>query len=210
MTPFIDSEPMEPQINNIISIMRQLNMINFPVSDQWLMGMLRVKLPLFWNTLKTMLVHIEDKKLMSKGVIAQILAKEHRRIHKGGRDSKAYYAKSLGKGKGKPNHRKEKECSHCDCKGHNISECYKLKREKEEKEKVSKANSRSSTPFSSKGSSRSLSSKSASAKIAKANTDSSDSGLDKTVQVYMACATSTPYTPEPTIKRVYKTKAELS
>jgi hypothetical protein len=45
MTPFINSEPMEPQIANIISIVCQLNTINFPVSDQWLTGMLRVKLP---------------------------------------------------------------------------------------------------------------------------------------------------------------------
>jgi len=44
-TPFINSEPMEPQINNIVSIARQLNAINFPISDQWLTGMLRVKLP---------------------------------------------------------------------------------------------------------------------------------------------------------------------
>jgi hypothetical protein len=46
-TPFVDSEPMEPQFNNIVSIVRQLNAINFPVSDQWLTSMLRVKLPLF-------------------------------------------------------------------------------------------------------------------------------------------------------------------
>ena len=45
-TPLIDSEPMEPQIASIVSIAHQLNVINFPVSDQWLTGMLRVKLPL--------------------------------------------------------------------------------------------------------------------------------------------------------------------
>ena len=44
-TPFVNSEPMEPQINNIVSITCQLNAINFPISDQWLTGMLRVKLP---------------------------------------------------------------------------------------------------------------------------------------------------------------------
>ena len=150
-----------------------------------------------------MLTHVEDK------VITQILAEEHRRICKDGRDAKAYYTKSLGKRKGKPKYRKEKECSHCDRKGHDISECYKLKQEKEEKEKASKANSRSGTPFLSKGSNKSSSgksssSKSASAKIAKANTDSSESDSDDTVQVYMACTTSTPHTLKPTIKRMYK------
>jgi hypothetical protein len=44
-TPFVDSEPMESQIANIVSIACQLNVINFSVSDQWLTGMLRVKLP---------------------------------------------------------------------------------------------------------------------------------------------------------------------
>ncbi len=202
MTPFIDSEPMEPQINNVISITRQLNAINFAVSDQWLTGMLRVKLPLSWNTLKTVLAHIEDGKLTSKAVIAQILAKEHRRICEDSGDAKAYYAKSIGKGKGKPKCRNKKKCSHCNRKGHDISECYTLKREKEEK--ASKANSRSSTLSSSKGSSKPSLSKSASAKIAEAN--SSDLDSDGTVQVYMA---HTPHTLEPTIEHVYKTKAEL-
>jgi hypothetical protein len=214
-TPFINSEPMEPQINNIVSIARQLNAINFPISDQWLTGMLRVKLPPSWNTLKTVLANVKDKKLMSKGVIAQILAEKHRCIREDGRDAKAYYAKSLGKGKGKPKCRKEKECSHCDRKGHNVSECYKLKREKEEKEKVSKANSRSGTPSSSKSLNKSSSgksslSKSTSAKIAEVNTDSSESDSDDTVQVYMARTTSTPHALEPTIEHVYKTKAKLS
>jgi hypothetical protein len=44
MTPLVDSEPMEPQITSIISIVHQLNAINFPISNQWLTGMLRVKL----------------------------------------------------------------------------------------------------------------------------------------------------------------------
>jgi len=52
MTPLIDSKPMEPQIASIVSIICQLNAINFPISNQWLTGMLRVKLPPSWNTLK--------------------------------------------------------------------------------------------------------------------------------------------------------------
>ena len=46
MTPFVDSKPMEPQITNVISIAHQLNTINLTISDQWLTGMLKVKLPL--------------------------------------------------------------------------------------------------------------------------------------------------------------------
>jgi hypothetical protein len=214
--PFVNSEPMESQIANIISIARQLNAINFPISDQWLTGMLRVKLPLSWNTLKTVLAHVDDRKLMSKGVIAQILAEEHRCIREDGGDTKAYYAKSSNKGKGKQNRRKDKKCSHCERKGHDVSECYTLKREQEEK--ASKANSRSSTPSLGKSSGKSSSTKSSSgkasgsAKVARANaSDDSGSDSDKTVQVYMACTASIPSAPaEPTIEQVYKTKAEIN
>jgi hypothetical protein len=215
-TPFVDSEHMESQIANIVSIMHQLNAINFPVSNQWLTGMLRVKLPPSWNTLKTVLAHVDNGKLMSKGVIAQILAEEHCRICKDGGDAKAYYAKGSGKGKGKQNCRKDKKCSHCEHKGHDVLECYTLKWEQEEK--ASKANSRSGTLSSGKSSGKSSSTKSlsgkalGSTKVARANaSDDSGSDSDETVQVYMACTASIPSTPaEPTIERVYKTKAEIS
>jgi hypothetical protein len=218
-TPLVDSEPMEPQIASIVSIVCQLNAINFPISDQWLTGMLRVKLPASWNTLKTVLAHVDDGKLMSKGVITQILAEEHCRIRKDRGNAKAYYVKSSNKGKGKQKHRRDKQCSHCDRKGHDITECYTLKWEQEEEasktnSRSSKANSRSGTPSSNRGSgkstsSKSTSSKSASAKIAKANASSLDLDSDGTIQVYMARAALAPSTPKPTIERVYKTKAEL-
>jgi hypothetical protein len=213
MTPFVDSEPMEPQIANVISITRQLNAINFTVSDQWLTGMLKVKLPPSWNTLKTVLAHAEEGKQTSKGVIAQILAEEHRCIREDGGDAKAYYAKSLGKGK---NRQGNKKCSHCDRKGHNVSECRILKQEQEEE--ASKPDSRSGTPSSGKASRKSSSSKSsssrasASAKVANADTsDDSDSGSDKNAKVYMARTVSAPPNPvtERAVERVYMTKAEL-
>ena len=163
-----------------------------------------------------MLAHVDDGKLTSKGVIVQILAEEHRRIREDGGDAKAYYAKSPGKGKGKQNRRKDKKCSHCERKGHDVSECYTLKREQEEK--ASKANSRSGTPSSGKPSGKSSSTKSSSgkasgsAKVTRANaSDDSSSDSDETVQVYMARTASIPSAPvEPTIERVYKTKAEIS
>lgn len=159
-----------------------------------------------------MLAHIDNGKLTSKGVIIQILAEEHCHICKDSGNAKAYYAKSSGKRKGKQKCRRDKQCSHYDCKGHNVTECYTLKQEQEEK--VSKANSRSGTPSSNRGSGKSTSgkstsSKSASAKITKANASSSDSDLDRTVQVYMAHTALASDTPEPTIECVYKTKAKL-
>jgi len=163
-----------------------------------------------------MLAHVDDGKLTSKGVIAQILAEEHRRIREDRGNTKAYYTKSLGKGKGKQNCRKDKNCSYCKHKGHDISKCYTLKWEQEEK--ASKANSRSGTLSSGKSSGKSSLTKSSSgkalgsAKVARANaSDDSGSDSDETIQVYMAHTASIPSAPvEPTIERVYKTKAEIS
>ncbi len=101
MTPFIDSEPMEPQIANVVSITCQLNNMGFPVSDQWLTAILKVKLPESWETLKTVLANAEEGKQTSKGVISQILAEEHRRIRAAGGDTTAYFTKSTAKGKKK-------------------------------------------------------------------------------------------------------------
>ena len=198
MTPFIDSEPMEPQIANVVSITCQLNNMGFPVSDQWLTAILKVKLPESWETLKTVLANAEEGKQTSKGVISQILAEEHRRIRAAGGDTTAYFTKSTAKGKKKSGN--GKKCSHCNRRGHNVSECRALKKEQEETASGSNTKSNSSSSGKTPGK--------ASAKVAAA--DGSDS--DETVQVFMALAVPTPTVEpiaEPTIERVYKTKAEL-
>ncbi len=93
--------------------------------------------------LKTVLTNAEEGKLTSKGVISQILAEEHCRIHAAGGDATAYYAKSSGKVKKKDN---GKKCSHCKCKGHDVSECRTLKWEQEEKSSGSTSRSGTSSP----------------------------------------------------------------
>src|SRR6266851_7614627 len=140
MTPFIDSKPMEPQIANLISITHQLSNLKFPITNVWVTGLIKVKLPVLWEMLKTILANTEEGKLTSKGVISQILAEEHCHIRTAGGDTTAYYAKSSGKVKKKDN---RKKCSHCKRKGHDISECRTLKWEQEEKS--SRSTSRSGT-----------------------------------------------------------------
>jgi len=210
MTPFLNSELMEPQIANLLTITHQLSDLKFPMTDNWVTGLIKVKLPASWETLKTVLANAEEGKLTSKGVIGQILAEEHCCIHMARGDATAYYAKSSGKGKKKKDNRKK--CSHCKCKGHNISKCHTLKWEQEEKAARSTpksstsssgkaSNGKSSSKALSKNTSKGLSGR-ASAKVATADTDLDDS--DKTIQVFMACAIS-----EQPIKCVFKTKAEL-
>jgi len=191
MTPFLDSELMEPQIANLISITRQLSDLKFLMTDNWVTGLIKVKLPASWETLKTILTNTEEGKLTSKGVIAQVLAEEHHRIHEAGGDATAYYAKSSGKGKKKKDN--GKKCSHCKRKGHNVSECHMLKQEQEEKASrlttlfnspSGKSSGRSSGKYSGKSSGKASKSLphngSSSAKIATTESDS-DSGSDDTV-----------------------------
>ena len=212
---FRDSDPMEPQIAEVVSIARQLTDIGFPITDQLLAGAIRIKLPESWNTLKTVLANTGGTAQTSKGVISQILAEEHRHVHAAGGDASAYFAKAAPKGKKK---RGKKTCSYCKNKGHTASEC--RKREQEEKPSGSNSSSngssgktsgKSSSGKSSKASSRSSSSRPSSsrttdsARIVAADSDSdSSSDSDDTVQVFMARATL-----DEDVERVYKTKAEL-
>ncbi len=92
---------MELQITDIVAIACQLTDIGFPVSDQLLAGVIRVKLLESWDTLKTVLANTTGGAQSSKGVISQVLAKEHRQVHAAGGDATAYFAKSTPKGKKK-------------------------------------------------------------------------------------------------------------
>jgi len=185
MTLFLDSKPMEPQIANLISITCQLSDLKFPITDLWVTGPIKVKLLALWEILKTILTNAKKGKLTSKGVISQIVAKEHCCIHIAGGDTTVYYTKSLGKEKKKDS---GKKCSHCKHKRHNISKCYTLKQEQEKK--ASGSTPKSSSSFlgkvlkgksSGKGSSNTSkgSSGCASTKVATTNTDLDDS--DETI-----------------------------
>ena len=100
-TAFCDSDPMEPQIADVVAITRQLTDIGFPISDQLLAGAIRVKLPESWDTLKKVLANTTGGAQTSKGIISQVLAEEHHHVHAAGGDAMAYYAKGAAKGKKK-------------------------------------------------------------------------------------------------------------
>jgi len=117
---FHNSDPMEPQITDIMSIAHQLTDIGFPIIDQLLASAIRVKLPGSWDTFKTVLANTTGGAQTSNGVISQVSAKEHHWVHTAGGDTTAYYTKSAPKGK-----KKGKQCSHCKNKGHVASKCRK-------------------------------------------------------------------------------------
>ena len=98
---FHDSDPMEPQITDIMSIACQLTDIGFPIMNQLLAGAIRVKLPGSWDTLKMVLANTTGGAQTRKGVISQVLAEECYWVHAVGGNATAYYAKSTLKGKKK-------------------------------------------------------------------------------------------------------------
>ena len=207
---FHNLDPMELQIADIVSIAHQLTDIGFPIMDQLLASMIRVKLPGSWDTLKMVLANTIGGAQTSKGVISQVLAEEHRRVHTAGGDTTAYYAKSALKGK-----KKGKQCSRCKNKGHVISKCCKYEQEETTSSKVSSSKtlgkSQSGKSLLGKSSSRGSSSKpqfsraTDSAKIIAANSDSSsNSDSDDTVQVFMARTTQ-----DEDVEHIYKMRAKL-
>jgi hypothetical protein len=60
---------------------------------------------------------------------------EDRLIAESGKGATAFFTKvsKRGKGKGKSEEDAKKYCTHCKIKGHDMSECQKLKREQETK-----------------------------------------------------------------------------
>ena len=146
----------------------------------------------------------------SKGIISQVLAKEHHWVYAAGGDATACYAKSALKGK-----KKGKRCCCCKNKGHVTSECHKREQEETTSPKASSGKtlgkSQSRKSLSGKSSSRGSSSKpqssrtTDSAKIVTTNSNSSsNSDSDNTVQVFMAHTS-----PDEDIEHVYKTRARL-
>src|SRR5216683_2119663 len=146
-----------------------------------------VKLPESWDTLKTVLANTTGGAQTSKGVISQVLAEEHHRVHAAGGNAMAYYTKGALKGK-----KKGKQCSRCKNKGHVASECCKHELEETASSNTStgktlgksrSGKSLSSKPFTRGSTSKPLSSQATnSAKIVAADSDSgSSSSSDNTI-----------------------------
>src|SRR5216683_7315006 len=175
-----------------------------------LAGMIRVKLPESWDTLKMVLANTTGGAQTSKGIISQVLAEEHHQVHAAGGDAMAYYAKGALKGK-----KKGKRCSRCKNKGHVASKCCKHELEETALSNTStgktsgksrSGKSSSNKPFTRGSTSKPLSSRAPNfAKIVAADSDSgSSSSSDDTVGAYIACLSA-----DEDVEHVYKTKAKL-
>ena len=91
-------------------------------------------LPNFLGTLKTILANSIVEPTLAE-VKVQILNDEQRRIRELGAGATTFFAKASKKTKESKEKEKEKGkkyCMHCDICGHNVSDCRKLKKEKEQ------------------------------------------------------------------------------
>jgi len=160
MTPFSDAKPLKPQINQLQLTVCNLETARFAMAKKYLTGIIIMCLPKSLSTLKTILANTDDMKLSVKGIINQVLFdKAHWICTLGEHDATAYFAKMKSTSRRNKDKQREenssgngnnggtnnnssssgngsKVCTHCKRRGHKITDCWTLKREKEEKEKA--------------------------------------------------------------------------
>ncbi len=90
-------------------------------------------LPDSMSTLKTILYNMPSEELSSDGITTQILNDEQRRIRSSGLEVTTFYSKAgkTGKQKAKSDEKQKEHCTHCNIRGHDVSECRRLKKEQE-------------------------------------------------------------------------------
>ena len=123
-----ESEALEPQIEKLREAARNLDSLGFGLSDKVLAFVIVMALPESMSTMKTILYNTTGAALTSDNIIAQILNDEQRRIRSSGLEVTAFYSKASAAGK-----KQRKKCTHCNIRGHDVSECRKLKAKRDAK-----------------------------------------------------------------------------
>jgi hypothetical protein len=202
LSSFLDSDPLEPQIDQMKLTARSLESVGFPLDDKWLAGIIVMKLPESMATLKAILSHTDSTKLTSNAVINEILVDEARRIRVGGGDATAFFAKAAGKRdkNRESNWDPNKNCTHCNRRGHDITDCRKLKREKEKEEKTAKEKATSSDAAASANANATATNTTATAAIAKVPSN------DDIIRLFRATAIEEHYAGT---ERIHTTRTEL-
>ena len=131
-------------------------------------------LPESMSTLKTILYNTQGVDLTCDGIVHQILIDEQRHIRTSGLASTAFYAKAAKTTK-RSNEKAMKRCAHCNFRGHNISECCKLKSQQE-----SKAPSNGKAPKALTGPNT--------ANVAAAQSENGDDSDNETIHLHIAVA----------------------
>ena len=130
LATFSDTEPLWPQLDAVIFAAQKLESVNLAIHDVVLAYLLALRLPESYSTLRTVLTSSDSTKISSGWVVDQVIAEEHHRISQSGGNATAFFTKPKKDKSGRnTNYQK---CSYCKRKGHEKSDCRKLKKEQEE------------------------------------------------------------------------------
>ena len=142
-TAFTDTEPLEAQINDLLTNIRQINELKQTFDDEITAIAVINALPASLDTLQTILSNLTS--FVPRDIKTQIVEDEQRRIGRSGSDATAFFAKARTDARrskqqaktakvdqsDKPKtDRSKQHCTHCDIDGHDVADCRKLKREK--------------------------------------------------------------------------------
>jgi LTR polyprotein gag-polypeptide-like protein len=130
------SEPMKPQIKKLLAAACNLKSLGFPLNEKVVAFAIVTSLPESLSMLKTVLYGAKGANLTINSITAQIYLDKTHCVHASGSSAITFFAKAAKK-KRKSNNKDKKKCTHCKHKGHNISECHKLKQENEAKDSQS-------------------------------------------------------------------------
>ena len=146
-TAFVDSEPFENQINlflNNVSLINQIKGQDMFDDELTAIAMINA-LPDSLETLRTVLSG--SPTITTDDVRNRILSDERRRIVSSGISTTAFFAKAAKKSKKGDKSKSDdaKKCTHCNFKGHDVTECQKLKKEQEEAKAGDTSNTKAKT-----------------------------------------------------------------
>jgi transposase InsO family protein len=133
-----ESEPLQPQINNIVLAASKVNTLGLPLDDKLVAFAIISSLPPSMSTLKKILSYTKPSDMTTENVTSQIILDEQQRVRESGDNASAFFAKISKKGKGqkdKQGEKTKKQCTHCKMRNHEVKDCRKLKREKEQEAK---------------------------------------------------------------------------
>ena len=136
-----DTEPMEPQLNKLMEVNRNLETIRCRVNDKALAYIIVMALPDLLLTLQAILFSTDNVTIILEAVVAQILADKESRVNLSGGSTSAYFTKAGKKGVNGKNQEKnqdKKRCTYCKKRGHKALGCNKKKKFEEEKANASK------------------------------------------------------------------------
>ena len=111
-----------------------MSVTSLTLEDKLLTFAIISSLPSSFSTLKTILSTTKTTDLTSEYIKAQVILDEQQHVCESGVGATAYFAKAGKKGKKKGNQQSDgqKKCTHCKIRGHDMGECRRLKRERED------------------------------------------------------------------------------